>query len=71
MKTVLFTCLLTISFFSCDSIKFPTTLPGNSGILTEGEAAQGIKEAPGVERFFDFSIQRRVNADLKAKGWKP
>jgi ABC-type nitrate/sulfonate/bicarbonate transport system substrate-binding protein len=33
--------------------------------------AQGIKEAPGVERFFDFAIQRRLSADLKNKGWKP
>lgn len=45
MKTFLFTCLLSISFFSCDTLKIPTSTSGNSGILTEGEAGQGIKEA--------------------------
>jgi len=45
MKTILFTFLLTISFISCDTIKFPTTLPGTNGIVTEAEAGQGIKEA--------------------------
>lgn len=33
--------------------------------------AQGIKEAPAAERFFDFAIQKRLSADLKSKGWKP
>lgn len=46
MKTILFTILLTISFISCDTLKnFPSTLPGNSGVITEAEAGQGIKEA--------------------------
>lgn len=45
MKTILFTLLLTISFTSCDTLMIPTTTAGNSGILTEGEAGQGIKEA--------------------------
>src|SRR5258705_2389911 len=45
MKTILFTFLLTISFISCDTFKLPTTLPGTTGVVTEGEAGQGIKEA--------------------------
>jgi NitT/TauT family transport system substrate-binding protein len=33
--------------------------------------AQGIKEAPAAERFFDFALQKKSSADLKSKGWKP
>jgi NitT/TauT family transport system substrate-binding protein len=32
---------------------------------------QSVKESPAVDRFFDFSVQKRVNAALKSKGWKP
>lgn len=31
----------------------------------------GVKEAPPLDRFFNFAITRKVNADLQAKGWKP
>lgn len=32
----------------------------------------GLKEAlPPVEKFFDFSLARKVQAELDAKGWKP
>jgi hypothetical protein len=46
MKAILFTFLLTISFISCDTLKnFPISSPGSTGVITEGEAGQGIKEA--------------------------
>src|SRR5258708_260472 len=45
MKACLFTFILSLSFISCDTLKFPTSLPGGSGIVTESEAGQGIKEA--------------------------
>jgi len=32
---------------------------------------QGIKEAPPIERFFDFGIQKRLDAEFKGKNWKP
>jgi hypothetical protein len=32
---------------------------------------QGIKEAPPLERFFDFGIQKRLSAELRSKNWKP
>jgi len=32
---------------------------------------QGIKEAPPIERFFDFGIQKRLSAEFKGKNWKP
>jgi NitT/TauT family transport system substrate-binding protein len=32
---------------------------------------QNVKESPPAERFFDFAVQKRVNAALKSKGWKP
>ena len=31
----------------------------------------GVKEAPPLDRFFNFAIARKVAADLQAKGWKP
>jgi len=31
----------------------------------------GVKEAPPLERFFNFATTRKVNAELQAKGWKP
>jgi NitT/TauT family transport system substrate-binding protein len=31
----------------------------------------GVKEAPPLERFFNFATTRKVNAALQAKGWKP
>ncbi|MEJ0104291.1 MAG: DUF4197 domain-containing protein [Bacteroidota bacterium] len=45
MKACLITFLFCLSLVSCDTLKFPTTLPGNTGVVTEGEAGQGIKEA--------------------------
>ena len=32
---------------------------------------QGIKETPPAERFFDFTIQKRVSTDLRNRNWKP
>ena len=32
---------------------------------------RGVKKPPPFEKFFDFSLARKVNAELKAKGWKP
>jgi NitT/TauT family transport system substrate-binding protein len=31
----------------------------------------GIKEVPPLDRFFNFSVTRKVNTELQAKGWKP
>jgi ABC-type nitrate/sulfonate/bicarbonate transport system substrate-binding protein len=31
----------------------------------------GVKDTPPLDRFFNFAITRKVNADLQAKGWKP
>lgn len=31
----------------------------------------GVKEAPPLERIFDFSLTRKINEELKAKGWRP
>jgi hypothetical protein len=30
-----------------------------------------LKEAPPLARIFDFSMTRKVRADLQLKGWKP
>jgi uncharacterized protein DUF4197 len=45
MKALIITFFLSLFLVSCDTIKFPTTLPGTTGVVTEGEAGQGIKEA--------------------------
>src|SRR5882757_9031006 len=45
MKACIITFILSLFFVSCDTIKFPTSLPGASGVVTESEAGQGIKEA--------------------------
>jgi hypothetical protein len=31
----------------------------------------GVKEAPPYEKLFDFSIIKKANATLQAKGWHP
>jgi len=31
----------------------------------------GLKEPPPLAKIFDFSLTRKVNDELKAKGWKP
>jgi NitT/TauT family transport system substrate-binding protein len=31
----------------------------------------GVKEAPPLGKIYDFSLTRKVNDELKAKGWKP
>ena len=31
----------------------------------------GVKEAPPLDRFFNFAITHTVNAELQARGWKP
>jgi len=30
-----------------------------------------VKEPPALGRIFDFSLTRKVAADLQTKGWKP
>jgi NitT/TauT family transport system substrate-binding protein len=34
-------------------------------------ARVGLKEPPPLETIFDFSLARKVNDELQAKGWKP
>ena len=29
------------------------------------------KESPAVERIYNYSLARRINAELDAAGWKP
>jgi ABC-type nitrate/sulfonate/bicarbonate transport system substrate-binding protein len=31
----------------------------------------GVKDAPALDRFFDFSLAKKTAAELQAKGWKP
>lgn len=31
----------------------------------------GVKEAPPLDRIFNFSITRKVREELTAKGWRP
>jgi hypothetical protein len=31
----------------------------------------GVKETPPYDKLFDFSIIRKANATLQAKGWHP
>ena len=31
----------------------------------------GLKEPPALETIFDFTLARKVNDDLQARGWKP
>jgi ABC-type nitrate/sulfonate/bicarbonate transport system substrate-binding protein len=67
----------TLAAKSYDVIRPALTLDG--GLSEDGQRealdlilqAQGMKEAPSVERFFDFAIQRRLSADLKNKRWRP
>jgi hypothetical protein len=30
-----------------------------------------VKEPPALSRIFDFSLTKKVAADLQTKGWKP
>ena len=34
-------------------------------------SASGIKEAPPLDRMYNFSLARKVRDELTAKGWKP
>ena len=31
----------------------------------------GVKDAPPLDRFFNFAVAKKVSAELHAKGWKP
>jgi len=31
----------------------------------------GLEKSPPLERFFDFSMTRKIRADIEAKGWAP
>ena len=31
----------------------------------------GRKELPALNRYFDFSMTRKINAELKTEGWRP
>jgi NitT/TauT family transport system substrate-binding protein len=30
-----------------------------------------VKESPPLDKFFNFAVTRKINAELQAKGWKP
>ena len=56
--------------------------PGLTPDGTIGEALQrkslehivervGVKEPPPLSKIFDFSLTRKINDELKAKGWRP
>src|SRR5215475_13361553 len=45
MKPILTILFVTFFISSCDTLKLPTGVTGNTGIVTESEAGQGIKEA--------------------------
>jgi hypothetical protein len=45
MKASLITVFLSVLLVSCETIKFPTSSPGTTGILSEAEAGEGIKQA--------------------------
>jgi NitT/TauT family transport system substrate-binding protein len=38
-------------------------------VLTQAAKIQGLKEIPAPAKFFDYSIARKVQADIKATGW--
>lgn len=40
-------------------------------VLTQAAKIQGLKEVPSPERFFDYSIARKAQADIQASGWRP
>src|SRR5215470_14219584 len=40
-------------------------------LLRHGSKKRDFKEAPPLDRFFNFAITRKVNSELQAKGWKP
>jgi len=31
----------------------------------------GVKDPPPLSKIYDFSLARKINDELKAKGWKP
>jgi len=31
----------------------------------------GVKEPPPLDKIFDFSLTRKLNEELRAKGWRP
>lgn len=60
-----------------DLAKSALTEDGTVSEVTQKKAldfigkVQGLKEPGPVERFFDFSLARKVNEQLNAQGWKP
>jgi ABC-type nitrate/sulfonate/bicarbonate transport system substrate-binding protein len=40
-------------------------------VLSQAAKIQGVKEVPSREKFFDYSIVRKVLAEMKAAGWSP
>jgi NitT/TauT family transport system substrate-binding protein len=53
------------------------TLDGTVGEDSQKRAVQGVlklfgqKESPPLDRVFDFSLARRIRAELLARGWRP
>jgi NitT/TauT family transport system substrate-binding protein len=60
-----------------DSARPALTPDGTMSEASQKEAldmvlkSAGVKEAPPLDRFFNFAITRKMNSDLQAKGWKP
>ena len=40
-------------------------------VLDQTVALVGLKQSPPVQKFFDFSMVKKVRADLESKKWKP
>lgn len=61
-----------------DQVVRPTmTQDGTLDQETQAKAVEHVlkrldlKEAPPLAKVFDFTITRKVSAELQAKGWKP
>ena len=60
-----------------DAARPALTTDGTMTEASQGKAldavlkSAGVKEAPPLDRFFNFTVAKKVAADLQTKGWKP
>jgi hypothetical protein len=60
-----------------DLMRRATTADGTIDASEQGKALEpglrlrGDKEAPALERIFDFSKLRAISAELRARNWQP